>query len=467
MKKIFISALITIFFLGKTSKEVDDKTKRASWFRTFVYFALTVLFGIFFYRSFQVATITNSIEISTLRCAVDSLNHPKDTIKELIIGNNFMPLGSYKNPMIDELKRDSSYSENGGIEIMFQHSDFSIGDVKNRIGLSDSVKKEIESKTGKEISTETGAIYHLNFISSSLPRFIPLFPIERYDTPVVNNKTDISIIEYKGNLKRSGNGKVLIAAPTEGYFVEGLTYEQTMVAHDQNIIFNTLAMPHPLINTMDIFTACDLSQYTFNLAVKSDMYIKQLTVAYTVPIEFGNQTDGSFAGANAFGLKDGEIINKFVDGVPMTFLVKLPTMANLQQIRSLILTAIVTALFSLFCTNLFYRLRKQTVKCLTKKHINYTDEKVLKKYKVNDLKLSLYSFIVIILSFTLIVVCLGILGYTFLIDFENDFWTIAVRFILAIIVIFVSIYFYKDIISFLMKREGKKNKKKEKSKKKT
>ena len=84
MKKIFISALITIFFLGKTSKEVDDKTKRASWFRTFVYFALTVLFGIFFYRSFQVATITNSIEISTLRCAVDSLNHPKDTIEKLI-----------------------------------------------------------------------------------------------------------------------------------------------------------------------------------------------------------------------------------------------------------------------------------------------------------------------------------------------------------------------------------------------
>ena len=450
MKKVFISALITFFFLGKTSKEVEEKTNRASWFRTFIYFTLTVIFGIFYYRSFQVATISNSIEISALRCCVDSLNNPKDTIQGLIIGNNFKSLGSYKNPMIEEWAKDTNYSKDGGVFIKFQDPVFSTGVVKNRIGLSDSIKAEIESKTGKAISTETGDIYHLIFVSSSLPKFIPIFPIERADTPIVYNGEDISRIEYKGNLKRSGDGKVLISHPSEGYIVEGLSYQQTIVAHDQNTIFANLVMPHPLINIMDIFTACDLSQYTFNLSLTSDMYIKRLIIAYTVPIELGNQSDGLFASANAFGIEDADILNRNANGYPMTFLVKLPTMANLQQIRSLILTGIVTALFSLFCTNLFYRLRKKTVKYLKEKQIDYTDETVLNKVKVKDFKLSLYSLVGFILTFAMLAVCLGLFGFTFLID-EKDFWIISIKIILPIVVILVFIYFHKDIFTFLIK----------------
>ncbi len=463
MKKLFISALITFFFLGKTSKEVEEKTNRASWFRTFIYFTLTVIFGIFFYRSFQVATISNSIEISALRCCVDSLDNPKDTIQEIMIGNQFKSLGSYKNPIIDQWAKDSNYCKDGGVSIMFQDPVYSTDVVKNRIGLSDSIKAEIESKTGKAISMETGDIYHLNFVSSSLPRFIPIFPIERVDTPIVYNEEDNSRIEYKGNLKCSGDGKVLISRPSEGYFVEGLSYQQTIVAHDQNTKFTNLGMPHPLINTMDIFTACDLSQYTFNLSLTSDMYIKRLIIAYTIPIELGNQSDGLFASANAFGIEDADILNKNVNGVPMTFLVKLPTMANLQQIRSLILTGIVTALFSLFCTNLFYRLRKKTVKYLKEKQIDFTDETVLNKVKVKDFKLSLYLLVGFILTFTMIAVCLGIFEFTFLID-EKDFWILSTKIFLPIVVILVLIYFHKDIFTFLMKSLEKKNRKKKKEK---
>ena len=209
-------------------------------------------------------------------------------------------------------------------------------------------------------------------------------------------------------------------------------------------------MPHPLINTMDIFTACDLSQYTFNLSLKSDMYIKRLIIVYTVPIELGNQSDGLFASANAFGIEDADELNKYANGVPMTFLVKLPTMANLQQIRSLILTGIVTALFSLFCTNLFYRLRKKTVKYLKEKQIDFTDETVLNKVKVKDFKLSLYSLVGFILTFTMIAVCLGLFEVTFLID-EKDFCILSIKYILPIVVIVVIIYFHKNIFTFLIK----------------
>ena len=98
MGNFFISILITIFFLRKSSKEVDDKTKNASWARTCIYLILTIIFGVFYYQTFQVATIVNKVEINTLRGFVDSLKQSTDTIEYLHIYNNFKTLGSYKNP---------------------------------------------------------------------------------------------------------------------------------------------------------------------------------------------------------------------------------------------------------------------------------------------------------------------------------------------------------------------------------
>ena len=81
MKNIIISALIAAFFGSKSTKDIQEKTKNASWFRTFLYLFLSVIFGVFFYKSYQVRTIINQIDINSLRAFEDSLHHPIDTIK--------------------------------------------------------------------------------------------------------------------------------------------------------------------------------------------------------------------------------------------------------------------------------------------------------------------------------------------------------------------------------------------------
>ena len=97
MLNLFITVLITVFFLGKSSKEIDEKTQKASWIRTFIYFFLAIIFAIFYYRSFQVETIINKVEISSLRGVEDSLHNSTDTIKRIGIYNNFKTLGAYRN----------------------------------------------------------------------------------------------------------------------------------------------------------------------------------------------------------------------------------------------------------------------------------------------------------------------------------------------------------------------------------
>jgi hypothetical protein len=463
MINIFISAMIAIFFLGKFSKEVNEKTNQASWFRTLVYLFLTIIFSILYYRTFQVATIINTVEISSLRGVEDSLLHSKDTIESISINNNFKTLGSYKNPYFDYLKSRTSLSDDGGVSIALKDSVSSTDFVKDRKGFTDEIKKEIEALIGKTINSNTGSIYNFSFFSSSIPSLIPVYPIIRYDKPKVENKSLYSKIEKVGNVVNSVDGKVMISKsdPAKGYFIDALSYQQTIVAHYPDFHLHSLGMPHPLANTIDIFTAADLSQYTYCIELNSDMYINHLSVSYNVPIEISNQPEGLILSANGFDINDDNLLNNIIKNQPMMFLVKLPTMANLQQIRSLVLTAIVTALFSLFCTNLFYRIRKHATKYKAKHHLSFSERRNISRKRVKDFKIFLYTITFIFLIVFLIVVFFAAFGYTFLINYENLGWKIALNVICIIVILIVVIYFlYKYAITPVQKKKDEKIKEK-------
>lgn len=474
MKNRIISFLIIIFLLEKSSKGMEKKTKRSSWFRTLVYLFLTLIIGFFFYRSSQVATIINDVEIRCLRGVEDSLHHSLDTIEFVLIANDFKTLGSYRNPYIDYLKITTSYYEGGGVQVSLQKKSLA-GVVKNRDSLTAENIKEIETLTGKPIKPYTGSIYFVNFFANGIPSLIPCYPKMIYDKPVVKKDTIFSLIEHVGNLRNIDRfeGKILQlkSNPAVGVFSNALFYQQTIINHYNSLVLKNMSLPHPRANTLNVFSACDLSQYTYNLVLKSDMYIKHLSIAYNVPVEIGNQFEGLYVGPNDFGINDADLINRNL-GTQLCFFVKLPTMANLQQIRSIILTALFSALLTLFWTNLFFGVRKVVKYKMLKRRINISAWVKQNGSILKDFKFLLSTIILVILFFVLMFVCYGLLGYTFLIDYGKYVWRPILSVILLISIVSGVIYMvykkddvymlYKIAITLTSKIKGAKKKNKSK-----
>lgn len=456
MVNLFFSALIAIFFLGKSTKEVQEKTRNSSWFRTFVFLLLTAIFCVFFYKSYQVRTIVNTIDISTLRGAKDSLNQSADTIEHVRILNNFKTFGSYNNQYIDMALKDTGCILAGGVEIKLKFSKSSVEMIKDSPSFTDSLKKIIESQTGTEINSSTGSIYDFRFFSTCIPNLIHVYPTIRFDKAKVEENSLLTTIEEVGNVVNLDLGwrvGISKSIPEEGAFVDGLAYQKTVVIHDDNY-FRTandafkIPMPHHLVNSMSLLTAGDLSQYTYCLEVNTDMYVKGFDVVYNVPIEIGNQAEEIVQSANAFGIYDPEVVNKDVVNMPMMFLVKLPSMANLQQIRSLLLTALMTAFFSLFCTNFFYRMRKLALGFREKNKLTFSERRKISRKRVNRFKWLIYSIVFAFLLFVLTVVIMSALDYVFLVENEYLCWRIICVVICIIVALSMTIYYsYKYAIT--------------------
>ena len=414
-----------------------------------------------------MATIINDVEIITLRGVEDSLHHSVDTIECVNLFNEFNTLGAYRNPYFDYIKNDSSYIKGGGVQILFQDRTF-VGVVKNKDSLTVGKIKEIEALTGMPINPYTGSIYYVEFFASSIPSLIPTYPQMKADKPLVRNDTLFSKIEYVGNLKNIDGleGKILISKtnPAEGVFIDAIKYKQTTINQYESVELKYLNLPHPLANTLNFFTACDLSQYTYMLTLKSDMYIKHLSVGYNVPVEVGNQMEGLYVGVNNFGINDADMLNNKLLELPMGFLVKLPSMANLQQIRSIILTALVPALFTLFCSNLFYRVRKVVMYNMLKRRINISGWVNQNSNSLKDFKFLLSTIILVILLLVLMFVCSGLLGYTFLIDYGKTPWIPILSLILIITIASGGIYYLYKVNTSTSKKMRAKKKKKKKNK---
>lgn len=72
---VLIASLISVFFLGKATKDVEEKTQLASKTRTILYLVLAIVVGIFYYKTQQVATIYHYINIDKQRETLDKSKH--------------------------------------------------------------------------------------------------------------------------------------------------------------------------------------------------------------------------------------------------------------------------------------------------------------------------------------------------------------------------------------------------------
>ena len=471
MINVFISAIIAIFFLGKASKDAIEKTKRASWFRTTVYFFLAIIFSIIFYKSHQVATILNLFEFESFRGAEDSLHNSKDTIQSIIIQNDFKTIGSYQNLYLDLLKQninDNNKNFNniggGGITIKLKCANSPSDIIKDRGNFNKYIKYDIEECLNKDISN-SGPIYSFRFMSTNIPSFIPIFPIVNCDSnEVASFSTAIrhteNLIDLKDQARiRTSNGECLIVDCDGGEELlrNGLFYEATVVIHDLDSfrVNNTLniGMAHFIVNTIDFLTAADLSQYTYLLEIHSDMYINDLLVNYNIPIEVTNQADKLYVGLNNIIIGDKYVLNH---GGQIAFFVKLPTMANLQQIRVLLLTALVTTFFSLFCANLFYCLRKKAIKYRSTHQLKISDLRRISRKRIKVFRYFQYIISLFFIGFVLIVVCMSTYGRNFKVHFDYLGFKITTLIIGVLAILLVINYFlYNYSVTPIPKKRGK------------
>lgn len=457
MPNLILVVLIAVFFLRKSSKEIDEKTQNSSFGRTFFYFLLTVIFAIFYYRSFQVGTIVNHVTISSLRGFEDSLHNSRDTIERLQIYNNFKTFGSYRNQYFEALRRRNNDSIIGGVAIEIQNLDILPDSIKDRSGLNDVIRENLEKQTYTKIDSNTGEIFYYDFISTSIPNFIPICSIKRFDNPNIENTVLYSKIDSIGNCTLPSNGNLNLAKSnlSEGYYYDALKYSETMVAHTKGIKLLGTVLPHSQINTINLFTAADLSQYTYVIELESDMYVKKIRAIYNVPIEIDNQSDVLQVYSNGFGIDNDDIHDDLLSNGILMFHVKLPTMQNLQEIRSLILTAIVTALFSLFFTNLFYRLRKSAKDYILKKELTDSEESLIRA-KAQNIKLLLRSFAFVLVMYVVVLAIFAIFDYVFLVDFENSLGLFCLKQTSLIVILSIPLYYLtKKINNYFQKKKDK------------
>ena len=203
---------------------------------------------------------------------------------------------------------------------------------------------------------------------------------------------------------------------------------------------------------MNFFTAADISQYTCDINLESDCYIERMKIMYDLPIEINSQDSNMIMTSYSFILK-GDFLNKDIANQgSYRFHVKFPTLANLQLIRSLILTTLLTALVSLFFLNLFYLFRKYVIR-FKDKHIS---EISVEKTKIFRKRIFTLAFV--IMAFIVYVTWRIYKERPFHIDIETHDWLFSyyVWVVLAILVILCVLLYLMFRKAYTIKKKDKK-----------
>ncbi len=418
MLNSFISALITIFFSGVASKETEEKTKRASWMRVFIYGVLTTIVGVFFYKTYQVATIVNTIDVQPFRTAFYEDGTSKDTIEIVHFYSRLSGDKTYNNKTLKYDRKESMmypiYEDYGG----------AVCSISTEVSKSSEISwyKLIDPdlQRGMDLPASTLHSFGVAFTTTHIPRLIPV-------VPSINEKwSDLRPTNSKYCLGRSrtvslretsdlyfGNREEILDNNVDGKptFYEtvgdGISLSQTLceigvdsqMIHNNRMYFNC-QFGGSEINKMNFLTAADVSQFTYVVGVNSSLPVKNIRFISDIPIELTATTDWIKATPFGFNMEFDRDNDR---NVGMFFLhVKLPTLANLQLIRSLILTTLITALVSLFAVNLYYCIRRAAIRYRKKHALSIGQLRLISRSRITLFKITLN----ILLSLIAIAICI-------------------------------------------------------------
>ena len=408
----FISALITIFFSGVASKETEEKTKRASWMRVFIYGVLATIVGVFFYKTYQVATILNTIDVQPLRTVYHEDGTSKDTIEIVNFYSRLSGDKTYSNKALKFDRKESQmyplYEDYGGAICSISSEVSELSEI--------SWDKHIDPNLQRGIDLPAGTLHSfgVSFMTTHIPRLIPVVPSinENWSSLVPTNSTyclgrtrTVSLREtsdlYFGNREEILENKVEDKHTFYETVGDGLSMSQTLceigidsqMIHNNRLYFNC-KFGGSEINKMNFLTAADVSQFTYIVGVNSSLPVKNIRFISDIPIEITATAD--WIEATPFGFKM-EFDKDHDRNVGMFYLhVKLPTLANLQLIRSLILTTLITALVSLFAVNLYYCTRREAMRYRKKHALPISQLRHISRSRINVFRNTLNILLLLI-----------------------------------------------------------------------
>ena len=421
---IAVSIVIAVGFWRNTSKEQQKMVKKASFTRTLILSLLTAWVIFFYYKSYQVATFMNKIEFKSavkkyydvdtiqklpiyllssmcgpggtgvenkeLEWSGDTLIIDKkiihDTIKSMVLLNGFTNKleGFSNNPMdchdplsdffwVDE----DSHSQNSGIRTFIQ--------------LNDSFHK----RNGNEDN-----LYNLQYYTNTIPQLLPfiqyrsIYPIEAL---------------YKDSVKKDNKvgrdyDRAFLLQIGKGQYSDSLTFHRASIANE-------------FINNLNFFSAADLSQCEYKIELSSDIPIEQFCMYFNLPVEISSidiTKRRKYNYRGDFDLPEITSVNPINNNISsrgfsihleegddgnidsfLHLIVHFPTFANLQLIRSLILTTILTALLSLTLANIYFLSRKFYFKYVRKRKEKYSQ--ILRYLWIPISKTILWTLILIII----------------------------------------------------------------------
>lgn len=445
---LFIAALIALFFVNKTTKDIEEKTNLASWRKTFVFLLLSFVVGVFYYKTYQVATVKNVISIGGFRQGYDSDStwNVKDTAL-ILISRNFNTasmIDRESNPLMHEVENYEGYSGGVFVRIVADKNQF----IKDR----PNTPKYINFKIPKDT---LGQVYTITMIHTGIPKLIPVYPIKEDSSSISTDslceeirvkdfrKIDSNIIPSSISMVNIKNGSL-----DEVHINKRLNYEGIYYVGDKAVNKSTKDLDFSWIdytgNTMNFFTAADISQYIQDIFIDSSCPIKFLKYSSDVPIELQYNPE-IYTSSGGFVLTDKYIEkNKDMD---MSFVVKLPSMANLQLIRSLILTTLLTALLSFFFSNFYYCIRKLIID-FKEKNKNKIPEVRIKKIRkiLNLIYLLIVLFVLYLIWITLFDSPIHLAYSTFKVLSIVIYWLtvlLIIALIFTIFVLYVKTYWIK------------------------
>lgn len=416
MINTFIAAITALFFWNKSTKDVEEKTQLSSWTRTIVYGVLMSFVLVCFLKSYEVATINTNIDITGYKSCVDSANNNIDTIDVIRIMNCFSS-GITENGSWRKLKTSKEDIYQKASTVYIEHSLHNDDSCSYKIGpiVEDFYKKNKYKKFSYndipidyynhlyEIHIDQNAITSIFPILPSYKENVPCDPVEGFVYDVIRSdfkslktpslKAEYYITDSDGNIQVKKANHEAFAKYYSFICNIGDTIDfkdtKTVSYENKDYVFSTL----------DFLTTADVSQYTHVLNIKSDCYIKRVEFVYDLPIEISPYDSCMHTYSRSFVL-DGKLLkNSAPIGSWNVFHVKLPTLANFQLIRSLILTTLLTALVTLFFMNLFYRIRKHFLS-FKEKHIEEINENKVKSFRIK-LLIILFLFLFLIFYLTL------------------------------------------------------------------
>ena len=438
---IIIALIVAIGFWRSSTKEIERKTSNATLTKTIIFLLLTIATIVFYYKSYQVATFRNYILVQAYKGVYESIsdssahNTPapqqlyesKDTVKGIFILNRF------SNKHINNLDPIKS------VFIDFQESGFrsfcSFSNPKNHPTRlypgADTLERFINDENIKHL-------YDISLYSNSIPSIFPFKTYEKkFSSGTVEDSTNSGSIAYE-------SGKLFLNYEN---LVNGHDFDKTLLSRiityydndSSDFIYLNSNNCTNGINTLNFFSAADLSQCIFEVIIRSDIPLEYLGVVFDIPIEINSldiKRDG--VTTRSFNINDFRNNNGKIDDLKY-YHIKLPTLANLQLIRSLILTTVLTALLSLLFTNLYFYCRKKYKRYFQKYKLPFSTKKNIVLLWIPVGKIIVWSLIIAF-------------SYLLLRTILNKYFSIDVQNLLLVnILIGISLILYICLISFMMR----------------